>query len=146
MYCSMSLLDLWNNFSSKIHQFSIVVNGSFCQMMVENQWNTDATYSWVLLQLPLIITDSLVDTAKVSRKHHCAMNFATLGGNLGRAKKFLTVKLCSRSCRWREEIFHFLLLQYLSFLEYDIKAKTHWFVLFYFVTQDIACISRNHAT
>lgn len=178
----MSLLDLWNNFFSEIHQFSIVVNGTFRWLMVENLWNTDATYSWVLLQLPLIINDSLpplslekeawalsfisstlaflpvcntigpqnrqsvkafclaiygvrVDTAKVCRKHHYKMN-----------ARILTVNLCSCSCRWRDEIFHFLLFLYLSFLEYDIKAKTHWFVLFYFVTHDIACISRNHAT
>ena len=59
IYCSMSLLDLWNNFFSEIHQFSIVVNGTFRWMMVENLWNTDATYSRVSLQLPLIINDSL---------------------------------------------------------------------------------------
>ena len=164
-------------------------------MMVENQWNTDATYSWVLLQLPLIINDSLAPSPPPppKKKRELCLSFPVplhfyqcvtlLAHSTGRSaaflsrylwgpsryrkdipwktlrnefryirwesgtcKKFLTVKLCLRSCRWREEIFHFLLLQYLSFLEYDIKAKTHWFVLFYFVTHDIACISRNHAT
>ena len=67
----MFLLDLWNNFSSEIHQFSIVGNGTFCWMMVENLWNTDATYSWVLLQFPLIINDSLPPSPSKKKRELC---------------------------------------------------------------------------
>lgn len=67
----MSLLDLWNNFFSEIHQFSIVVNGTFRWMMVENLWNTDATYSWVLPQLPLNINDSLPPSPSKKKRELC---------------------------------------------------------------------------
>ena len=137
-------------------------------MMVENQWNTDATYSWVLLQLPLIINDSLAPSPPPPKKkrelclsfpvplhfYQCVTLLAHRTGwsvkaflsrylwgpsryrktslrnefryirwESGTCKKFLTVKLCSRSCRWREEIFHFLLLQYLSLGSWNMTLR-----------------------